>query len=446
MKEWMIRHNGFCKACNKAAAAMQPYADYVISCGDPVAEGKNAVCLRVDSAIEGYVIRVEEAQEDTQTVEIVGQDEAHLFYGVCDFEAYYLPFAATREDRLRRQNTPCLFEQPLPAYLRRTKPRIRRRGIWTWGHTVYDYRRFIDHMVRLKMNTLILWNDYIPTNMEEVLAYAHENYVKVYLGYAWGWDVTMPDCIDEGYMDRVAERAVATYREQYAALPCDGIYFQTVTEHANEEIGGVSVAEAVVNMVNRAGGRLLAEFPQLEILFGLHAMPVRNKLDIVAGVDGRISLIWEDAGTFPWHYYADDMSGFADTVAFTRRIRDLRADGGFGGVLKGYVNLDWAAFRHQSGPAPIGITHERQLDTLSEQRRGFRRYFQAVWLRYAPKALELLQEFREDSLMTVLVEDACFEQGIPFPAALYGEMLWDAHRDMGELLYEVGLRADVQFD
>jgi hypothetical protein len=139
------------------------------------------------------------------------------------------------------------------------------------------------------------------------------------------------------------------------------------------------------------------------------------------------------------------MSRFEDTVEVTRRIQTLRPQGGFGGVLKGYVNLDWATFRHQDGPSPIGNSHRRHIEALEIQRQSYRRYFRGMWLKYAPKAQELIRELDQDAMMTVLVEDACFENSIPFPVALYGELLWNPHRDLGDILYEIGLRADVSF-
>ena len=42
-------------------------------------------------------------------------------------------------------------------------------------------------MARLKFNELIIWNDFVPLNIREVIDYAHSYGIKVNLGYSWGW-------------------------------------------------------------------------------------------------------------------------------------------------------------------------------------------------------------------------------------------------------------------
>lgn len=444
MKKWMIQHNGYKKACSKVVSAMQPYLDYVLCCDTKPQEKYNCITLSVDAGIRGVKITVSEADCENQSILIAGQDEAHLFYASCDFKTKYLPFVRS-QPKYRRCNAPKLFDAPLCPYTYQSAPKIRQRGIWTWGHTIYDYRRFIDNMAECKMNTLIVWNDFVPTNIGEVISYAHEYYIKVYLGYTWGWDNCVPTALDDGYIREMTETALKTHREQYKDIPCDGIYFQTVTEHKNATISGRSVARTVTDMVNYIAGELLKEQPDLQILFGLHATSVLTSFSHIATVDPRISIIWEDVGAFPWNYFPQDTDGFEQTLADTRKIQTLREAGGFGGVLKGYANLDWTAFRHHEGPCPIGISTADHIGRLDAERREYKRFFLAGWLKYAPKALELIRQLPFDAMMTVLVEDACFEEHLHFPVALYAEMLWDHGRDLGDMLYEVALNPAVDF-
>lgn len=444
MKKWMINHNGFMKACNKVISAMQPYIDYVMLCDSKPNDKYNCITLSVNPDVKGVKITVNKADGENQSVEIVGQDEANLFYAACDFKTKFIPFAKTRYG-FRRWNAPKFFDVELPEYSFESSPKIGQRGIWTWGHTIYDYRRFVDNMAEIKMNTLIIWNDFVPTNIDDVINYAHDNYIKVYLGYAWGWDTVMPKELDDTYINGIIENSLKTHREQYKDIKCDGIYFQTITEHKNETLSGRSVAEVVVDMVNKIGGEILKEQPDLQILFGLHAMPVLNNLPDIAKVDDRISIIWEDVGSFPWHYFPYTMNEFDKTMGITRNIRDLREKGGFGGVLKGYINLYWPSFKHHEGPSPIGISTAKYVSSLETERREFERYFQAVWLKFAPKAQELIKEFKYDSMMTVLVEDACFEDKLNFPTALYAELLWDADRDISDIIYDVAINPNVDF-
>lgn len=44
-------------------------------------------------------------------------------------------------------------ESPLPDFELNSRPAVKNRGIWTWGHVIYDYRSFIDNMVMLKLST-----------------------------------------------------------------------------------------------------------------------------------------------------------------------------------------------------------------------------------------------------------------------------------------------------
>jgi hypothetical protein len=139
------------------------------------------------------------------------------------------------------------------------------------------------------------------------------------------------------------------------------------------------------------------------------------------------------------------MEGYQETVELTKTIQNLRPAGGFGGVLKGYINLDWHTFRHHDGPCPIGISTEQYQAAKSAERQAYKRFFLAGWLQKAPKALEMVKQLPYDATMTVLVEDACYEDKLHFPVALYAEMLWDYDREIGDIMYEVALNPAVDF-
>lgn len=440
MKKWMILHNGHRKACEALFAALQPYFSDCLICDSRVDSCRNMIALEIDSQLGGNRIYVSSPKGSEQSIVIQGSCEAQLYYGVMDFIHCYLPRNWDFRDTGHGQILPETF---LP-YEKVSAPRILHRGLWTWGHVVYDYRRYIDHMAALKLNTLILWNDYLPTNIHDVLRYAHDNYICVYLGYSWGWDTTMPETITQEYLQQVEAQALETYQQVYRDIPCDGIYIQTFTEHANDTIDGACVADTVVALVNRVGGAILARQPELTILFGLHATSVMNRLDSIARLDPRISIIWEDVGAFPWDYLPQD-GDFSDTLARTQALQNLRPAGGFGGVLKGYLTLDWTQFQHPEGPAPLGVSAPDFVRDMARKRKSAMRHYQAAWLKYAPEALALIRELRPDAMMTCLVEDACFEEMINFPTALLASMLWDSHRDIGDIVYETALRPDVTF-
>ena len=178
------------------------------------------------------------------------------------------------------------------------------------------------------------------------------------------------------FCQQVAANVLETYRTQYADLDCDGIYFQSFTEYMPEELGGVSVAEAVVGLVNEVGGEVLEEYEDLQILFGLHVDCALLRLDAIQKTDSRISIIWEEVGAFPYHYMPHQIYGFEKPKEHTRKIRDLREDG-FGVVLKGVICLDWSTFQHQRGAFSMGVSNRKYTAQKAGEKREILRYIQA---------------------------------------------------------------------
>ena len=106
---------------------------------------------------------------------------------------------------------------------------------------IYDYRRFLDNMARLKFNMLTIWNAEAPVNLTEICDYAHKRGIKIIAGFNWGWGYKRDISTAEGRLF-IKELALDAYREEYADAPIDGIYFQSETEHKTQEINGRSVA------------------------------------------------------------------------------------------------------------------------------------------------------------------------------------------------------------
>lgn len=390
---------------------------------------------------EGYALRV---QDDT--VVIAGQDEHGVLYGCVDlFQVYAVRFSYPQDDRYYID----LFESPLPDYAYTSYPAVTDRGIWTWGHVIYDYRRFLENMVQLKLNTLILWNDHAPVNARELVDYAHACGIRLFWGYAWGWDT---DCMAaaEAVTESSAQAILRTYEAEYADLGGDGIYFQSFTELHDREVNGESVAEAVTRLVDQTARLIWSKHPELELQFGLHATSVREDLACIRQVDPRIRILWEDCGAFPFSYYPSDLQGYDETLDFVRRVATLRGEGDrFGVVTKGFTKLDWSAFHHAEGPMYIGVSSPRRRRALAMRKEPIWRHQQAYWLTNADKAREVvrcLSELKDrDLYITPLVEDGLLEERIPFPVALFAEMLWDRTTPLDRLIQEVALRDSVEF-
>ena len=133
-----------------------------------------------------------------------------------------------------------------------------------------------------------------------------------------------------------------------------------------------------------------------------------------------------------------------------KKIAVLRAqDDRFGVVTKGLTKLDWYAFEHPDKPLWIGAGTKAFYQNRTERKRKIWKYLQAYWLIHADKAqksVHLMANMKDGDLyIRALLEDGMFEQTVFYPAALYAEMLWDADRDIKELMSEVALRSYVEF-
>lgn len=391
---------------------------------------------------EGYRISVE-----NETVMIEGSDDAGVLYGCVDFYNEYVVKNEYPHDPNRYISK--VFEKKLPDFEYESYPRVKKRGLWTWGHVIYDYKGYIDNLVKLKMNTLVLWNDCAPINAKEIIEYAHARNVEVIWGFSWAWGINCA-AVD---MEKVKERKYEffdKFEREYSELGVDGLYFQSFTEVNEEYIGGRLIAEAVMELVNETAALFFEKYPNMELQFGLHADSVRERLEYIRRVDPRIRIVWENCGSFPFSYIPKDVETFDETCEFVCKIERLRGDEErFGVVTKAFTKLDWGAFEHLQGPQYIGVSSEWMKRNREERKRKFWKYIQAYWLAYADKAQEMVRlmqrEKQGDLYITALVEDGMFETQIIYPVALYAEMLWNPDADFKEMLSKVALRDYVEF-
>lgn len=405
---------------------------------------------------EGYSLKVTKSiyNPDAQMIVISGFDENGLLYGAMDFVAYYLPFAKKPygNERFFRE----LFSgEKMEKYERISSPSIKHRGLWSWGHVIYDYHKYIENMAKLKMNTLIIWNDFVPINISDVIKVAHEYGIKIYLGFSWGWNEARPVnefkkgemSLSDDVLDAFRKNIVDTYINDYSNLDIDGIYFQSFTETKNSELSGEIIAERVVKLVNSTADVLFKHRPDIELMFGLHATSVKDKLEYIKETDKRIMIVWEDCGAFPFAYTPNDLEGFEETCNFTRKVAMLRAENeNFGVVTKGLICLDWQTFKHQEAPFVMGKGTDEFIEECTHKKRKLWRSIGSYWLKnasYAYDMVKLMYDANANTTVTALVEDGMFEAEISFPVALYGEMLWDCCKDLDCLVTEVAMREDV---
>lgn len=378
---------------------------------------------------------------------IEGFDDNGVLYGCIDFYNKYIL-------NLEYPHNPDIFvvfpfDKPLPDFEYHSAPSIETRGIWTWGHVIYDYKRFIDNMVLLKMNTVIIWNDYVPINAKDVINYAHSCGIKVIFGFSWCWDTDCKRFSLETINENSAE-IFEKYEKEYSNLGLDGIYFQSFTELKEDSIGGILIAKAVTDFVNNTSSLFFEKYPDLELQFGLHASSVAEKLEYIKNVNPKIKIVWEDCGAFPYSYLPCDVKDFEKTVEFTEKIAVLRGENDrFGIVAKGFTKLDWTAFNHIDGPVFIGTSSDFLKENRIVRKQKVWKYLQSYWLTNSDKAYEMTKTIanlkRGKADITALVEDGMFEENIMFPIALYSEMLWDTNHDLDSMINEVALRQYVTF-
>ncbi len=432
-----------------------------VSCGEFANEGTSR-CIYIgtkknnkyinelsDKALshkEEYYISVSD-----EYIIIEGSDAGGVLYGCADFYNKYIIRAENTDTYINSMDNYFVnpFEDKLESFTLSSYPSCERRGLWTWGHCIYDYRGYIDNMTLLKLNTLIIWNDFPPQNAEEIVAYAHKSNIKIFWGFPWLWD-TKCSQINISSLDGHIDDILNYYEKNYAHLSGDGIYFQSFTELNDEYIDGILVAQAVTDFVNKVSERILEKYPTLHLQFGLHATSVREKLDYIREVNPQVEILWEDCGAFPFHYEPANLKDFDKSAELACEIADLRGEQEkFGVVLKGFTCLDWGKFEHQKGKLCIGVASPKTLENQTEKSHRTWRYVQACWLRNGGKAYEMIklmtEKRRGDLCITALVEDGMFDRIAYFPVALYAEMLWDNNSELGDMMRDVALRDYVEF-
>lgn len=400
---------------------------------------------RTEIKEDGYVVKVIDnpEMEGLKLVLITANDPAALFYGAVDFVDDYFVKAAPQHGGLHIADE--IFEGNLINYYNSSAPVIKTRSVFTWGHPINDYRDYIENMARLKLNQLIIWNDYVPLNAKDVVNYAHEFGIDVIWGFAWGWSRKCAN-IDISSLDNLAEKIIKTFEEQYRDLGGDGIYFQSFTELQTDKIGDKLIAEVVTDFVNTVSGKLLDRYPDLFIQFGLHASSVKDHLEFISKVDERIEIMWEDCGSFPYGYHpiVNDEKEFEKTVEFTDKILTLRDNGLVGMLFKGFMTLDWSRFVHQKGPFVLGGSSPRVIQHDIEMLKPIWRRLQSGWLQNGEYAYKMAQHIFEHGNKKVTIGMAGqFAGGTWFPEALCAQILWECDKPYAEIFNKVSKRRSV---
>lgn len=383
--------------------------------------------------------------EENKVLVAAGADAAGVSYAVQEIAAQWMDGHILVENHLSLRES---FDR-IPPFRISDAPRVHNRGIWTWGYVVYDYRRFLDNMARLRMNMITIWNDCPPLNAREVIEYAHARGIQVVLGFHWGWGQSFDPNSREA-LESLTSDVREKYVQQYRDLGIDGIYFQTFTETYETEYGGRSIASLACEWVNHIAGALFDLDPDLSIQFGLHAMSVADDVQAFQSLDPRITITWEDAGAIPYSYEpVADLRPLGETkpeslltpegkMAFSRSLVGLNGNGGFAMVPKGYTKLRWETEFEHHGPFVLGERDADWIRRRAANRRERWDHANALWIANNPLAAEFYREILdlkpETVTLTALVEDGLLEEHIELSVALFAETAWNPYREDTEIL------------
>ena len=400
---------------------------------------------------DGFLVKVIENPEDSEGrfVILTANSERELFYAAVSFIDDYIPEKAPMYGSNRMPDL--IFDKPLQLYSYTEVPDNKTRRIFTWGHSINDYRAYIDNMARLKLNELIIWNDYIPLNIDDIIDYAHSYDISVILGYSWGWKEIGNKSADitEESIERVKALVIEQYRDNYKEVPCDGIYFQSFTERKEETVGGKLISAMVTDMVNEVACALWEITPELRLIFGLHATSVKTRLDEIARVDPRVEILWEDCGEFPYHYrsFVNDEAEYEETLEFTRNLLTLRGGVNVGLVFKGVMMLDWGNFVFQRGPYVMGENCEKIAEHDRAVRKNAWKEYSADWMRNGERAAEMVRFIKTNKIGDVnMCMAGTFDGGIYLPMALCAQMYRSCDDNFGDTIRKVARRACVVTD
>ena len=400
---------------------------------------------------DGFLVKVIKNPEDEEGrfVILTAHTEQELFYSVVSFLDDYIPQYAPKHGANSMPDL--IFDSPLCEVSYTEIPDNKTRSIFTWGHSINDYRAYIDNMARLKFNELIIWNDYIPLNIKDIIAYAHTYGIKVNLGYSWGWIsgcAKITDISDQRLLE-LKKDIISKYENNYLGTGCDGIYFQSFTEREDEYIGGRLIAEGGTTLVNMVSVELLQKYPNLKLQFGLHATSVTKRLDEIAKVDSRVEILWEDCGEFPYHYrsFVTDEVQYAETLEFTKKLLELRNGIGVGLVFKGVMMLDWTKFINQQGPYIMGENSKMIAAHDHHIRAKAWKEYTADWMRNGDRAAQMLRFIKDHKLGEVnMCLAGTFDGGIYLPMALCAEMYRTCDGEYKDMLSRVARRSSITVD
>ena len=156
MKNWYIIYNENLEAAKIVFATVSRYT--VATCmqeKELTEEIRKIGCLiyvGIDGMMKipenGYRIKVSKNEYGNEIVLLHGDGYVNILYAAVDFENKYLVKAENADvhDPVYFFNK--LFEDDMPDYDESFAPYIKNRALWSWGYVLFDYKGYLDNMLK----------------------------------------------------------------------------------------------------------------------------------------------------------------------------------------------------------------------------------------------------------------------------------------------------------
>ena len=389
----------------------------------------------------GYVVRV--LHEDGHAVVVLaGETPETVLWATFDFLDVQVPLLERKVFGMGSGYPGMFFRKPSFTneidYV--TAPETKVRSVFSWGHVVDDMNTTFRALAAARFNRVVLWNDQRVVNAEEVVRCAHSWGLQVYWGFSWGWTLSGSDTASVDF-GKLADGIIDEWRRKWLPMGGDGVYFQSFTETEKESIGGKSIPEAVVMLVNDVSRRMKAERPNLDIVFGLHSNSMRRPgaAEALVKTDSGIEILWENCGNFPF-WEAEGREEEPD-IAFCKKILALTPRVGL--AWKAQLRMDWSNYVPPAGPFLLGCAG---MDVLSRDRRvlaPLHLSYDEDWLLNGEKAHDLLRTLRAGGRPPCEL-NAVAEYNPPFGFATQsqGELFWSTRDSWREISVRARLRTN----
>ena len=383
----------------------------------------------------GYFIRIKSNPEnpEKQLILIAGANPVNVLYGVVKFMDDILYQTAYNDGNGVIIDTNFFF-RPFQEMDFADAPETDVRSIFTWAHPIGNFQEYFKNAARLKFNRVYMWNEYPPINAKEVVDYAHSWGIEVFWGFSWGWS-TRCEITDISDLKAISTPILKEWHDVWSRLPGDGIYFQSFTETIEKELNGKSIAECVTEMVNYVANEILTERPGLKIVFGLHALSVKEKVSVISKTDPRLLILWEDCGRFPFTHMTFPFTP-EENKAFVRKL--FAEKHAMGLVYKGQLMQNWGTFAHQSGPYIMGHNGKKMQMIDLEVTETSWKFYDAYWSENGKLAYDLAQVIHQEGGKSIELNIAAQLNGPShWPTAYVAELFWNSSRSYEEIIRTV---------